>query len=242
MASIIPEKVIPAMFFIISVDNLQKSESNIPGTLRWQLWHWTQEESDFWTKQRNVIEPLLKQYSNRHTISTEEREKVKKAIKSIREYSSYDVNGHRLLLKIAAFGNNSDWSIANIKFGTPLAKKTGSGKLDATSLKSPLLSVVSNLLGQQLLFVRDVDAPSSTKLPEGIKFAKVYRYIGTEPPQNINEYEFVGNAKRGRLVCTFEGKEFSGNQKIYAYYIARYESKKGELGEHGAMAFAEILF
>ena len=132
----IPINVIKAMMYIIAVDDLQLSQgAGGSGTYRWQDWHWTLAESAYWTSQRAIVEPLLEPYNNKKTITSEQRAQVKQAIKSIREYSNYDVNGHRLILKIAAFGNNHDWAETNIKFGTPLAKKPGKGSGDATELK-----------------------------------------------------------------------------------------------------------
>ena len=238
----IPVNVLQAMMYIIAVDDLQLSQgTGGSGTYRWQDWHWTLAESAYWTSQRAIVEPLLEPYNNKKTITSEQRAQVKQAIKSIREYSNYDVNGHRLILKIAAFGNNHDWSEANIKFGTPLAKKPGKGGGDATELKSPWCSVIVNKLGEQELMIFDPENPNIKRKPAGIKFIKVYRCIGPQQPQNLSQYVFIGNASKGRLKVKFTGVDLSGNTKIYAYYFARYESNKGELGEAGPVVFAEIL-
>jgi hypothetical protein len=242
MAAIIPQRIFEAMMYIIALDDLQTSPGITPGTFKWQSWHWTQEESEFWTSLRNVVEPLRDPYVQKTTISGAQRDKVKLAIRSAREYSSFDVSGHRLLLKIAGFGDSHAWEIANVKFGTPRAKKAHGGKSDSTAMKQPSLTIRENILHQQLLIVLDPDAPKSKKLPDGMKFAKIYRYVGKEPPANIHQYEFIGNSYRGRFVSHFSEMGLSGDEKIYAYYIARYESKKGELGMPCAMVSAEILF
>ncbi|MEI8204606.1 MAG: hypothetical protein WCH34_16420, partial [Bacteroidota bacterium] len=118
----IPPNIIEAIIYIIALDDLQVSEgSGGLGTYKWQDWHWTLEESQFWTSLRLIVEPYLHSYANKKTISTEQRETVKLTIKKAHRYSSYETNGHRLMLKIAAHGDMNDWTVANIKYGTPLA-------------------------------------------------------------------------------------------------------------------------
>ncbi len=238
----IPQNVIQAIIIIIAIDKLQLSEgSGGVGTHKWQDWHWTQAESEFWSSLRAILEPLLELYGNRNNITTAQRALVKQTIKSAREYSKYDVNGHRLFLKIAAFGDNTDWNIANIRFGTALAKDPSKAKSDSPAMLQPSITVKKNLLREMELMVRNPQTPKSSKLPKGMKFAKVYLYIGTEPPKNMNQYAFCGNASRGKLVVNFSNMNIPTETKQYAYFIARYESNKGELGEAGGMTFAEVL-
>jgi len=243
MSTNIPQNVVNAIIYIIALDDLQLSQgSGGVGTFKWNDWHWTQAESQFWSDLRAVVEPLLEDYSNKRTITSEERDEVKQAIKSARKYVSYDVTGHRLLLKIAAFGDNHDWETANVKLGTPRAKKPGKGKSDSTAMKQPQISIKMNIMGEQLLSGVNPDTPHTIKLPAGMKFLKFYRFVGSQPPTSISQYIFVGNAYRGKLSSKFSGLELQGQVKIYAYYIARYESNKGELGEPCAMISAEVLF
>ncbi|MEI8203088.1 MAG: hypothetical protein WCH34_08765 [Bacteroidota bacterium] len=238
----IPVKTIPAIIYIEGVDDLQLSQgSGGVGTHRWQDWHWELEESEYWTSARQILVPFLESYSNKKTITTDQRKLVNDTIKSLRDYSSYNVNGHRLLLKIAAFGNNHEWMVANIKFGTPLAKKPSKGASDSPEFKQPVITVLKNMLGEMELRVVSGENQKSTKLPAGMKFAKVYRYIGITPPKSIADFSLYGNAKRGKIAINFDGIDLSGNSKIYAYFYGVYESNKGKLGQPGPIVSALIL-
>ena len=237
----ISQNIIKAIMAVIAIDDLQLSGGPLPLLFKWQIWKWLQSESDDWTAFRNILEPLLQPYINKKTITTEERELVKTTVKEARDYAGYGLHGHRLLLKIAAFGDNHDWEVANIKLGTPLAKKPGKAKSDSTALKQPSLNVKYNILGEMMLTVLDPDNPTSVGLPPGMKFAKVYMAIGATPPKSVNDYIFYGNAKRGKISVKFSNIENSGTLKLYAYFIARYESNKGELGQPCVMVSAEIM-
>ena len=237
----IPQPIIPAMIFIIALDDRQLLPVPTPGTFRWALWHWTKEESEYWTALREILEPLLQKYSNKKTITTDERNQVKITIKAAREFVGYGVNGHRLWLKIAAFGDDTDWATANVKFGTPLAKTPGKGKSDSTDMLLPELTIRHNIIGQQELHVVNPNTPNSVKLPKGMRFVNIFRYIGSVAPTKTSQFESIGNAYRGKFVSKLGSVETSGVARVYAYHIARYESNKGELGEFCAMESAEIL-
>ncbi len=238
----IPQKIYEAIIYIMALDDLQRSEgSGGIGTFKWQDWHWTEEESLFWHNMREIVAPLLEPYANKKTITTGQRNTIKITIKTLREYAGYDVGGHRLLFKIIAHGEYSDWAVANIKLGTPLAKKSGHRKSDSTVALQPTVIIQKNLLGEMVLIVFNPNTPTSLRLPEGMKFVKVYRYIGTQPPKSVHELTFYANAYRGRLAVNFEGVDLSGKEKIFVWFAARYESNNGELGVPGGMVFAQIL-
>ena len=74
-----------------------------------------------------------------------------------------------------------------------------------------------------------------------MRFAKLFRYVGTEPPKTLDQYILVGNAKYGEFNSSLSEIELSPSTKLYAYYIARYESNKGELGDPCLMISAEII-
>ena len=167
---------------------------------------------------------------------------MKETIQSLRDYSGYSVNGHRLLLKVAAHGDNNAWTVANIKYGTPLAKKASKGKSDSNGLHQPIVTIVKNILGEMELMVASSETPKKTKMPEGMKFAKIYRFIGATTSKDHNDFDFYGNANRGKLLVNYKGVNLTGNTKLYACYFGRYESIKGELGEAGPIVYAEILF
>lgn len=239
----IPQKILEAIIYIMALDDLQLSKgSGGIGTFKWQDWHWTQEESIFWHKMRNILSPMLKPYSNKKTITNEDKAMIRQTIKSLREYTGYDVGGHRLLFKIIAHGEYSDWAVANIKLGTPLAKKSGYHKSDSTAMLQPTVIIRKNIIGEMQLMVFNPNTPTSLRLPDGMKFAKVYRYIGTEPAKSVNDFTFCGNAFRGKLCVNFADVDQSSNVVLYAWYFARYESNKGELGAPGARVSAQIIY
>ena len=239
----IPQKIYEAIIYIMALDDLQRSQGlGGIGTFKWQDWHWTEEESLFWHNMREIVAPLLEPYANKKIITTGQRNTIKITIKTLREYAGYDVGGHRLLFKIIAHGEYSDWAVANIKLGTPLAKKSGYHKSDSTEMLQPTVIIRKNIIGEMELMVYNPNTPTSRRLPDGMKFAKVYRYIGTEPAKSVNDFIFCGNAFRGKLCVNFAGVDQSSNVVLYAWYFARYESNKGELGAHGAMANAQIIY
>ena len=239
----IPQSPVKAIARIIAIDDEQLSQgSGGVGHKKYEDWKWIQAESDMWTSVRDAVEPFFQPYINKKNINTEERNFVKEKIQLARDYSCNDVNGHRLFLKIAAFGNNHDWTVAGIKYGTPLAKKPSVAKSDSPGLLTPKASIVQNVLGGMRLKVVNLLTPNSKKLPDGIKFAKVYRYIGISEPTSPKDFLFYGNVKRGYLDVTFDGIDLTGEEKLRAYYFARYESNKGELGLASETVSAGVLF
>jgi len=239
----IPQPILAAIIYIIALDERQLSEgSGGPGTFKWEDWGWKLNESKYWTAKRLILEPLMMPYANKISISTEQRNLIKQTIEALRKYAGSKVGGHRLIQKISAFGDNKDWVIANVKLGTPLAKKPSKEKKASNlKLKKPVLSIVLNALLVQKVTARNPDNPNLLKMPDGIKFIKIYLYIGTKPPKSLDDYKFYDNAKRGSLIIKFEEFNLSGKEKIYAYYFARYESKKGVLGLQSNVVNAEIL-
>jgi hypothetical protein len=77
--------------------------------------------------------------------------------------------------------------------------------------------------------VRNVQNTKSRALPEGVIFTDVFRYIGTEPPESIRDYELIGVAKRGMFNSRLDKLTFD-RKKYYAWYVAAYKSKKGKRG------------
>ncbi|MEI8203130.1 MAG: hypothetical protein WCH34_08980, partial [Bacteroidota bacterium] len=125
---------------------------------------------------------------------------------------------------------------------TPLAKKRGRKKNYTPEMLQPIIVVKKNMLGEMQVCIINPEAPKSKKLPEGMKFAKVYLFVGEEPPKNINDFRFYGNAKRGLLPVNFADVDFKGNPVLYAFFVGRYESNRGVLGQPGAVASAKILY
>ncbi len=239
----IPQNVIKAILYIIALDNLQLSVgSGGVGTHKYEDWHWTPAESAYVTSLRLILEPLKELYSNKKNITTGQRDTVKKNIRLARDYSGHGLTGHRLLLKIAAFGTDNDWTVANIKLGTSLAKTPGKGKSESTAMLQPVLTLTKNKIGEMEISVASPEAPSVIRLPEGMRFAKVFRSIGTTMPTSTDAFVLYGNAKRGKIHVKFDGLDLSGTEKLYAWFYGIYESTKGELGQPSGIISAEILF
>jgi hypothetical protein len=221
-------------------DKLQLSVLTPPSTLRYTLWHWTAEESAAWTAFSVKSLALYAQYSDPDTVSPAIRKAMKELIKDVRAYDNDKAHGHHLLDKVALFGTLDDCLTFNVKGRTVLAADPTHHSEEAVTLR-PSVTVLSNEEGIQLLKVINPNTPGSKKLPEGIAFAKVYRFIGTEQPQDLNLYIFDGNAKRGEYTSTFGNLQLSDNKRTYAFYFARYESKLGILGAPSTIVKAEIL-
>ncbi len=234
-----PNKAIDA---VVDIDNRQLSPgSGGINTHRYEDWHWTPAESAMFTSYRVILVQYREAYANKNTITTAERSIVKQTLKAVREYSGHGVTGHRLFLKIAAFGDTQDWNIANIKLGTPLAKKPALAQGDSPVALQPVVIIKEVLSNEMILTVENPQTPSKVALPKGMKFSKVYRYVGSVAPKSTADFEFYGNAKKGRLAVNFDGIDLSGTTKLFAWFFARYESNKGELGQAGGWVSKQIL-
>jgi hypothetical protein len=232
----------PAEFdaYMNVTDELQKSVLTPPSTLRYTLYGWTQEESEQWTNfrlQSNILYAIL---SDPDKIGPAAETNMKLHIKTVRAYDNDKINGHHLLNKVADRGTMNDWQTFNVKEGTP--READPVEHADEPVKKPNVMLKENSVGSHLLRLYDPESPDSRKVPEGMMFAKLYRYIGTNPPENIHLYEFVGNAKQG-----YVSSEFSDyvppdpNSKLYAWYFGRYESKKGPLGANGLILKVDVM-
>jgi hypothetical protein len=113
----------------------------------------------------------------------------------------------------------------------------------ASSLK-PVLSIKKYDVGEHIVGVVNPETPKSSALPDGIKFAKLYRFIGTVAPTALSQYVFVANAKKGKALSSFADADlaaFPVGTVVYAWYIARYESNTGVLGDACGTIRAQIL-
>jgi hypothetical protein len=225
---------------MIRTDELQLKVMTPPSTLRYTLWHWTAEESAAWSMYREKSESLYGLLCNPDTVGPTIRKKMKELIKEVRTYDNDKANGHHLLDKVALFGTIDDCLTFNVKGRTVLAADPTHHSEEAVTFR-PSVTVLNNEEGMQLLSVINPDTPGSKKLPEGMAFARLYRFIGTEMPQNLKLYDYVGIAKKGEYLSTFGDLHFTDDKRVYAFYFARYESKQGVLGEPSAIVKAEIL-
>ncbi len=232
----------PAKFhtYMKVTDNLQKSVLSPPSTLRYTLFGWTQKESLAWSDFRLQTEKTYAIYSDPTKTGPTPRKKMKLLIKKVRAYDNDKIKGHHLLDKVAVNGTFDDWLTFNIKRGTSLAAQPSRRKFDP-SATTPLLTILRNTEGFHLIRVANSKDISAIKLPDGMAFAKIFCYIGSEKPFSQKQYTLIGNAKRGRYLHSFENVKYEGKERLYAWYYACYESKSGKMGLPGAVMSAGIL-
>lgn len=226
--------------FMNLTDDLQKTVLTLPDTLRYTLFGWTELESAQWTLYRETGNALYALVSNPDTASTTNRKKMTDHIAEVRSYDNNKLTGHHLLDKVGLNGTVDDWRTFNVKRGTTLQAEPVRHAEEEVS-ERPVIVLKALEPGAHILSVSDADNPGSKKLPEGMAFAKVYRYIGTEATTDLDLYKFIDNAKLGEVTSDFTGVVQPGTTKIYAWYYGRYESKKGKLGMAGAIIRVEIV-
>lgn len=227
---------------IVVLDELQKSDGIAPGTKKWEDFQWVLADSEFVTKTRNQSDELMLIIDSYRHCPPETKDKMELLIDEFMKYDHDRVLGRRLLDKIALNGTIDDWEKLGIKRGTSLAKAPvqGHGNILVSKVRASI-SLRSNSELLHILIIRNVDTPDSSALPEGIKRAQVYCYIGKVAPTKYSQYELIGNAKRGIYKHFISGLEPS-TDRIYAWYYVRYESNRGELLEPGSVLKAEIYF
>ena len=232
-----PSKFVPQ---IIVLDDLQLSPG-VSNPSRFMDWYWTSDESVWITKCREDAEKLWLKMIDTRNCPPEIKDEMKLLIRGFMAYDHGNVDPHNLLDKIADFGTIQDCESVGVKRGTPLAKAPSqdvSGMLEA--MLKPAIGLRRNDIGQHLLTVVNPETPDSKAVPKGIKCARVFRYIGTTAPTKLSQYESIGNAKRGLFLSKFEDLE-PQTVKIYAWYIARYESTRGVMGDPCAPLRCEVF-
>jgi hypothetical protein len=232
----------PAMFddYISRTDNLQVSTDSITGTKKYEFFNWTQAESEQWTAFRIESNLLYALLSDPDKMGPAIRKKMKILIKQVRAYDNNKITGHHLLDKISMSRNLDDCITFNVKRGTELAGSHGHRNPEAAKI-TPNCSFKKFDIGIQIISVINPENPSSKALPAGMAFAKVYRCISAESPTKLSQYELIGNAKRGVFVSRFDNIIRPEGKSLRAYYYARYESKKGHLGDPGNIISADIM-
>lgn len=211
-----------------------------PDTLRFTLYQWTPEESEAWTTFRQRTETLFALYSNPDTVGPAVRKKMKELIKEVRKYDNDPAEGHHLLDLVAIRGDMDDWLTFNVKKNTPLAQNTNPNRYH-DELAQPLVVILKNTEGVHVIGATNPATPETTKLPRGAKLLLVHRYIGTQPPANLNDFTLLGAAKRGRIVSNFNPGELDTKQKLYAWYYACYKFKSGKHGRPSEIVRAQIV-
>jgi len=224
-----------------NTDDLQLTNNPTPPpALNYLKWGWTAVESAQWTTYRKQSDKLFQQLSDKKKSTGDIKDQMKLLIKTVKQYDHDKITGHKLLDKVALSGTSSDCETFRVKRGTSLAKSASKTSGDTGTL-IPVLTLKKNKEGEHQLTVKNPDKPKSAALPHGMKFAKVYRFIGTAAPKSIDDYKFIGNAKRGLIISKFADEGLDPNIKLWAWYISRYESNKGMLGEASAAIKVGVL-
>jgi hypothetical protein len=128
---------------------------------------------------------------------------------------------------VARKGEAADWLIFNVKKGTALEDKTKTPAEDpGTKVPGLSISEVGHLY--HVLTITNPDAPTSKAKPKGIKDIQVYRALVADgaPAPADSDYEYIGDASRGRFISEFD----SADVKKIAWYKARYENTLGKTG------------
>jgi hypothetical protein len=229
--------------YMQNTDNLQLANGITTGTKKWQNWGWTAAQSAQWSAFRTQSDLLYPQYADKNHNSTGIIAQMNLLIKATKKYDNDPLTGNHLLERIGLYGTLSDCETFHVKRNTALAnvshlgaagQRSAGGVAVGTgaSWVKPILTIKKYDVCQHHISVTNPNTPNSHALPKGIKFAKIYRYVGTVEPTGINQYLFIGNAKQGAGLSSFADADlaaFATGTAVYAWYIARYESNKGVL-------------
>ncbi|HEX7415355.1 MAG TPA: hypothetical protein VF411_15025 [Bacteroidia bacterium] len=238
--------------FMQRTDNLQLAVGTPTTTRKWQNWGWTLGQSQQWTAYRNQSDLLYPQYADPKHVNTDITDEMNLLIANVKKYDNDHLTGARLLDKVALNGTLNDCETFNVKRGTALAAVSHQGAATQRAVGgvagslTPLGVVKHYFVGQHVLEATNPNTPNSHALPDGAKFCKGYRFIGTagQVPTATAQYVFVGNVKRGTLHSSFTAADlaaFPAETVVYAWYIFRYESTTGVLGDPCGSIKAQIL-
>lgn len=79
---------------------------------------------------------------------------------------------------------------------------------------------------QHILRITDPNSPTTKAKPPGVARINVYRYLGTNPPANIAQYQLYGSATKALFASEFTEEDVGKK----AWYITQYENTRGERG------------
>jgi hypothetical protein len=226
------EKLVP---YLQLTDNYQLADDpDNPGQPRFEKWKWEDADSAQWTEFRTEADALFIDYDAENFVNKNVRDKIKVLVRNVQEYDHDRDTGHKLLDKVALYGNVDDCNTFRVKRGTVLADETPTHSAGLGNTK-PQLALRSSSPGEHEFAVTNPDTPESRALPPGVSFCDVHRciYDATKPPASIKDYELIGVPSRGIFLSKFEDQTFDRTKKYYASYIARYRGKSGEIGLFG---------
>ena len=214
---------------IRTLDDLQLKAGIAPGTKKWEDFQWKLADSEFVTATRKSSDTFMAQIADKRHCPPEIKDEHRLLVKSFMNYDHGEVEPKRLLDKIAMYGSVSDCEAVNIKRGTLLEKAPAQdGNPVVAKMLKPLISLKKNIIGEQLLLVINPENSKSRALPEGMRCARVFRFIGTSAPSSFDQYTSIGNASRGLFLSKFT-EALPPDKVCYAWYIAVYETTRGEL-------------
>lgn len=223
------------------LDILQLSDGITPGTKKWEDFIWTSDDSVYVTTARTASDGYMDIINAERHCPPETKDSMKLLIDDFMDYDHGTTNGHRLLDKIALHGTIADCEKLGIKRGTALAKEpshsSSTAIVDNVRAK---LGVRSNTIGRHKITVVN-EVGDARSLPEGIAIARVHRFIGKVAPTSLSQYESIGNSKRGLFESNVENVPQS-TDKLYAWYIVRYEDTRGNIGQASEPLKLEIYF
>jgi hypothetical protein len=234
------ERLVP---YLQLTDNYQLADDpDNPGNPRFKKWKWEITDSAAWTDFRDRADVLFIDYDAENLVNKNTRDKVKTLIREVQEYDHDRDTGHKLLDKVAMYGNIDDCNTFRVKRGTVLEDETSTRTGDLGMLV-PVISIRQNKAGEQELSVTNPDTPDSSGLPEGVSHALVFRCVtdSATPPALSGSYDIVGASKRGIFVSNLSGITLDPTKKNYAHYIARYISKTGQVGNASVAVKAMIM-
>jgi hypothetical protein len=239
----IPPEPDKFLAYMQSTDDRQLlDDPDNPGHPLYEKYTWSLAESGQWTLFRTQAETLFTQYNTEATVNTLIRDQMFGLIKQVNEYDHGLETSHHLLDLVGIRGNITDWEIFRVKRSTVLSDDSPTRTTELGTLK-PVTALRSSAPGEHTLTVNNPDTPDSHALPDNVTFAEVYRYIGTAdtPPKSLRDFEQIGVAKRGLFTSTFKDQTFDKTKKYFAWYIARYQARDGELGLPGNEVIAMIV-
>jgi len=242
MADDLRIKTVPAWFmaYMLRTNALQKTLVTPPSTYRYLSFGWTADESDDWDTFTTRAITAYANFSDPDKTGPGPKKIMKALIAEVRKYDNDSESGHHLLDLVAVHGTLDDCIAFNVKKGTVLAVSS-THRSNIPVKKTPRIGLKSNDQGLQVISCTNPETPKSKKLPVGVMAANIYRFIGAVKPDKLNQYDYIGIAKRGEIVSKIEDPGLEGDTKIYAWYYACYVYKDGTLSEISSILKVEVL-
>jgi hypothetical protein len=212
-----------------------------PSTVaNYEVWGWKDQESDDWSAFRTKGNQLYALYSDPDKVNSVVRKKMAAHIVEVRKYDNDKTNGHFLLDLVAQNGSVDDCVTFNVVRGTILQHDRTTHDYNP-SLYTALVNIENNSIGQHILSARCQQVAKGYKLPDGMKFLQIFRYIGSERPKSASQYTSIGFAKKGKFISTFPDVVPVEGKTLIAYYYGCLVSIDGKQGTPGPVVDGPIM-